>query len=42
MSSLLVDNHATRRWVSNRGRKLKDVAFFFGGNDGIEKGREGT
>lgn len=39
---LAVDNHATRRCVSNRCRKLRDVVLISGGNDGIEDGREGT
>lgn len=39
---LAVDNHATRRVVSNRCRRLRDVLLISGGNDGIEDGREGT
>jgi hypothetical protein len=39
---LCVDNHATRKAVNNRCRKLKDVVLFSGGNDDIENGREGT
>jgi predicted dinucleotide-binding enzyme len=39
---LAVDNHATRRCVSNRCRKLRDVVLISGGNDGIEEGRDGT
>jgi hypothetical protein len=39
---LAVDNHATRRSVSNRCRKMRDVVLISGGNDGIEDGREGT
>ena len=39
---LAVDNHATRRCVSNRCRKLRDVVLISGGNDGIEAGRDGT
>lgn len=39
---LAVDNHATRRCVSNRCRKLRDVVLISGGNDGIENGRQGT
>jgi hypothetical protein len=39
---LAVDNHATRRTVSNRCRKLRDVVLISGGNDGIDPGREGT
>jgi hypothetical protein len=39
---LAVDNHATRRCVSNRCRKLQDIVLISGGNDGIDDGREGT
>jgi molybdopterin/thiamine biosynthesis adenylyltransferase len=39
---LAVDNHATRRLVSKRCGKLRDVALFSGGNDGIDTGRDGT
>jgi molybdopterin/thiamine biosynthesis adenylyltransferase len=39
---LSVDNHATRKTVSNRCRKLRDVLLISGGNDGIENGRSGT
>jgi hypothetical protein len=39
---LAVDNHATRRCVSNRCRRLRDVLLISGGNDGIEEGRAGT
>ena len=39
---LCVDNHATRRAVSDRCRRLNDVVLFSGGNDGIEEGQEGT
>jgi hypothetical protein len=39
---LAVDNHATRRLVANRCRKLRDVVLISGGNDGVEEGREGT
>jgi hypothetical protein len=39
---LAVDNHATRRSVSNRCRKMRDVVLISGGNDGIEDGREGV
>jgi len=39
---LAVDNHATRRCVSNRCCKLNDVALISGGNDGIEDGKDGT
>ena len=36
------DNHATRRLVEQRCRRLEDVALFSGGNDGVEDGRTGT
>ena len=39
---LCVDNHATRRLVSNRCRQLDAVVLFSGGNDGIDEGRPGT
>ena len=39
---LCVDNHATRKVVSDRCRRLNDVVLFSGGNDGIEEGQEGT
>jgi molybdopterin/thiamine biosynthesis adenylyltransferase len=39
---LCVDNHASRKIVSNRCRRLNDVVLFSGGNDGIENGRAGT
>jgi hypothetical protein len=39
---LAVDNHATRRAVSNRCRKVRDIVLISGGNDGVEDGREGT
>lgn len=39
---LCVDNHATRRCVSNRCGRLSDVLLVSGGNDGVEEGREGT
>jgi molybdopterin/thiamine biosynthesis adenylyltransferase len=39
---LCVDNHATRKLVSNRCRRLRDVALFSGGNDGMAGGQEGT
>lgn len=39
---LAVDNHATRRSVSHRCRKLRDVVLISGGNDGIEDRRDGT
>jgi len=39
---LCVDNHASRKLVSNRCRRLDEVVLFSGGNDGIENGRDGT
>ena len=39
---LCVDNHATRKAVSNRCGKLGDITLFSGGNDGIEEEQEGT
>ena len=39
---LAVDNHATRRLVSNRCRRLRNVTLFSGGNDGIDGEQEGT
>ena len=39
---LCVDNHATRRTISRRCRKLGEVLLISGGNDGIENGRSGT
>jgi hypothetical protein len=39
---LAVDNHATRRCVSNRCRKLRHGVLISGGNDGIADGRDGT
>lgn len=39
---LAVDNHATRRCVSNRCRKLERVLLISGGNDAVEDGRDGT
>jgi hypothetical protein len=39
---LAVDNHATRRCVSNRCRKLAQVLLISGGNDAVEDGRDGT
>jgi molybdopterin/thiamine biosynthesis adenylyltransferase len=39
---LCVDNHATRKLVSDHCRTLKRVTLISGGNDGIEKGRRGT
>ncbi len=42
MIFLCVDNHATRKIVSDRCRGLKNTVLFSGGNDGIEEGRTGT
>jgi molybdopterin/thiamine biosynthesis adenylyltransferase len=39
---LAVDNHATRRCVSNRCRRLAEVLLISGGNDGLEDNRSGT
>jgi hypothetical protein len=39
---LCVDNHQTRKLVSNRCRRLTDILLFSGGNDGIELERTGT
>jgi hypothetical protein len=36
------DNHATRRAVSARCGRLRDVALFSGGNDGVEDGKTGA
>jgi len=36
------DNHATRRVVEARCRRLREVALFSGGNDGVEDGKTGT
>jgi hypothetical protein len=36
------DNHATRRVVESRCQRLRDVALFSGGNDGVEDGNTGT
>ncbi len=36
------DNHATRRVVEARCRRLRNVALFSGGNDGVEDGNTGT
>ncbi|MGH7819471.1 MAG: ThiF family adenylyltransferase [Candidatus Binatia bacterium] len=36
------DNHATRRIVERRCRRLRDVALFCGGNDGVEEESSGT
>jgi hypothetical protein len=37
-----VDNHASRRLIGNRCRRLRDVVLISGGNDGVEAGRLGT
>jgi len=37
-----VDNHASRRLIGNRCRRLRNVFLVSGGNDGIEDGRTGT
>jgi len=39
---LAVDNHATRRCVSDRCRKLNEVLLISGGNDAVEADRHGT
>jgi hypothetical protein len=36
------DNHATRRIIERRCMRLRDVALFSGGNDGVEEGKTGT
>jgi molybdopterin/thiamine biosynthesis adenylyltransferase len=36
------DNHKTRYIVERRCRRLRDVALFLGGNDGVENGQTGT
>lgn len=36
------DNHATRRLVERRCRRLQTVTLFSGGNDGVENGKTGT
>lgn len=36
------DNHATRRVVERRCARLRDVALFSAGNDGVEEGKRGT
>jgi hypothetical protein len=38
----LPDNHATRRVVERRCARLRDVALFSGGNDGVEGENTGT
>jgi predicted ThiF/HesA family dinucleotide-utilizing enzyme len=37
-----VDNHASRRLIGNRCRRLRDAVLISGGNDGIEAGQTGT
>ena len=39
---LCVDNHRSRRCVSNRCRRLSDVLLISGGNDGITESSAGT
>lgn len=39
---LAVDNHATRKLVSDHCSKLKNVCLISGGNDGVENGMRGT
>lgn len=39
---LCVDNHATRKLVSDRCRQLSDIVLISGGNDGVEHGQQGT
>ncbi|MEN8184865.1 MAG: ThiF family adenylyltransferase [Myxococcota bacterium] len=36
------DNHATRRTVERRCARLRDVALFSGGNEGVDDGAGGT
>jgi hypothetical protein len=37
-----VDNHASRRLIGNRCRRLRDAVLISGGNDGIEGSQTGT
>lgn len=37
-----VDNHATRKLVSDRCQMLSDIVLISGGNDGVEGGQRGT
>jgi hypothetical protein len=37
-----VDNHATRKLIGDRCRRLRNVTLISGGNDGVEDGRRGT
>ncbi len=39
---LAVDNHATRKLVSEHCQTLRDVVLISGGNDGVEDGMKGT
>lgn len=39
---LAVDNHATRKLVSEHCQTLRDVVLISGGNDGVEDGMRGT
>lgn len=39
---LSVDNHATRKLVSEHCQTLRDVVLISGGNDGVEEGMRGT
>ncbi len=39
---LAVDNHATRKLVSEHCQTLRDVVLISGGNDGVEEGMRGT
>ena len=39
---LSVDNHATRKLVSEYCQTLRDVVLISGGNDGVEEGMRGT
>jgi hypothetical protein len=36
------DNHATRRAVAARCGRLREIALFSGGNDGVEEGKTGA
>jgi molybdopterin/thiamine biosynthesis adenylyltransferase len=37
-----LDNHASRKLLSDRCRRLRDVTLISGGNDGVEDGQRGT
>jgi len=39
---MAVDNHTTRKMVSDHCSKLKNVLLISGGNDGVENGKRGT